>query len=234
MINYFREQPRAQMLADALRGGMARDGGTQMAPRNSSFVSRPQIAQPNFDQYGGGSQTVGSDGVNRLAKRGAEMGWDAFKGSDTGKSMMSGISDLFGGFSNGSVAGGSGIRGGAPMAGGGTGGGFGNAMSSIFGGGGGAGSSTGGGMGGAMSAAGPIIGAVLGGLKVDDLLNESGKDKWYSAGKLNDLGTVNIGGKDMGFRVGDFANGIDPATWLSDPKKGATGLLNAFTFGLFD
>lgn len=90
-----------------------------------------------------GAQQAGND-FGQLLNKGGNMAWDMFKGSDTGKDMMSGAADLFGGFSNGTVKGGSGIRGGAPMAGGGTGGGFGNAMSSIFGGSGGAGGSSGG------------------------------------------------------------------------------------------
>ena len=85
-----------------------------------------------------------------------------------------------------------------------------------------------------MSTAGPIAGAVLGGLATDNLLNESDKDKWYNADKINSYGTVNMGGKDIGLRGGDFINGINPATWLSDPKKASTGLLNAFTLGIFD
>ena len=90
------------------------------------------------------------------------------------------------------------------------------------------------GSGGIMPATGSIMGAITAGLTADNLLNESGKEAWHSAGNLNKLGTFNIGGKDIGLRAGDFANGVNPATWLSDPKKGATGLLNAFTFGLFD
>ncbi len=221
MISYLHEQPRTQALADVLRGTAATSGGTQMNPGRSNFVGSSPIPEANFDQYG--SQGGGAD-LGQMAKK----GWDVF-----GDDIMS----LFG---NAGSSGGAGIGNAAAqygpevakMGGNVTSPGWMDSISSMFGGGGS--SAAGSGMGSMMSAAGPIIGAVLGGLKVDDMLNESGKDKWYSADKLNDLGTINIGGKDMGFRVGDFANGINPATWLSDPKKGATGLLNAFTFGLFD
>jgi hypothetical protein len=90
------------------------------------------------------------------------------------------------------------------------------------------------GSGGFASSAGPLAALAAAAYGTDQLMNEKGSDKWYSAEKLNDLGTFNVGGKDIGLRGGDFANGINPATWLSDPNKAQKGLLNAFTFGIFD
>jgi hypothetical protein len=95
MISYLREQPRTQALAEALRGGQPTNGGSQMAPRTSSFVNNPEIRQPDFNQYGDGAQGGGAD-AGKLLK----SGFNAFKNTDTGKDWMSSISSIFGG-SNG-------------------------------------------------------------------------------------------------------------------------------------
>jgi hypothetical protein len=110
--------------------------------------------------------------------------------------------------------------------------GWGDSISSMFGGGSAGGSAAGGS--GMMSSLGPAAAAIAGSLVTDNLLNESDKDKWYNADKINSYGTVNMGGKDIGLRGGDFVNGLNPATWLSDPNKAQKGLLNAFTLGIFD
>jgi hypothetical protein len=174
-----------------------------------------------------GAQQAGNDFGSML-----KDGFNMFKNTDTGKDMMGSISSIFGGSSGADIGRAASQYGPevAKMGGnvGITSGGTATTGSGMFGG------SSAGGMSGAMSAAGPIIGAVLGGLKVDDLLNESDKDKWYNADKINSYGTFNVGGKDVGLRGGDFINGINPATWLSDPNKAQKGLLNAFTLGIFD
>jgi len=108
------------------------------------------------------------------------------------------------------------------------GGGFMSGLSSMFGGGGGA---AGGAGGGAASSAGGLGALAALAYLGDKEMNES-KGSIINADKLNNMGTV--GGSGIGLRFGDFANGFNPATWLSDPKKAAKGLGNAFTFGLLD
>jgi len=94
----------------------------------------------------------------------------------------------------------------------------------------GLGSAAGGGMmAGASAVAWPLaIAAALHG--ADEIMNEKGKDKWYSREKLNSLGSRD--GK--GIRLGDGLNMINPATWLSDPSKAMQSAGNFLTFGLFD
>ncbi len=84
---------------------------------------------------------------------------------------------------------------------------------------------------GAMSSAGPFAALAAAGYLADKEMNES-EGSFINADKLNDAGS--IGNSGIGLRFGDFANGFNPATWLSDPKKAGKGLVNAFTFGLGD
>ena len=101
-------------------------------------------------------------------------------------------------------------------------------ISNLFGGAGGAGGA------GAAGSLGPwAAAATAASIGADNLLNGD-PDKFYSADKINSYGTVGVGGKDVGFRFGDLANGINPVTWLQDPKKGANGIFNFFTGGIFD
>lgn len=96
-----------------------------------------------------------------------------------------------------------------------------------------------GGGGGAAGAGGAGMfgtGGMLAGLAAlshltDKEMNES-RGSIINADKLNNMGT--IGDSGIGLRGGDLVNGFNPATWLSDPKKAAKGLGNAFTFGLLD
>lgn len=216
MISYLREQPRTQALADALRGTAAANGGTQMPQGTSSFVGNTKIPEADFQQYGSGKGSAQS-GMNDFAKK----GWDMFKNSETGKGWMDSISGMFGGTPSATSS--AGWMDGA--------GAFGGPGASI----GGSGSSAAGsGMGSMASSAGPIAAIVAAGLATDQLLNESDKGKWYNADKLNSYGTFEVGGKDIGLRGGDLANGLNPATWLSDPNKAQKGLFNAMTLGIFD
>jgi len=84
---------------------------------------------------------------------------------------------------------------------------------------------------GLMGSAGMLGGLAALGYLGDKEMNEN-KGSIINADKLNDAGS--IGNSGIGFRMGDFANGFNPATWLSDPKKGANGLLNGFTLGFWD
>lgn len=99
------------------------------------------------------------------------------------------------------------------------------------GGGAGAGGAAGGAAMGGLGALGAGAGAVLGGLLADSEMNEN-PNSVINADRINNMGT--IGNSGIGLRGGDLVNGFNPATWLSDPKKAAKGLGNAFTFGLLD
>lgn len=96
---------------------------------------------------------------------------------------------------------------------------------------GGASTGAGGAMGGAMGAAGGLAG--LGALAYlgDKEMNEN-KGSFINADKLNNAGT--IGNSGVGFRMGDLANGFNPATWVSDPGKAGKGLVNVFTLGFLN
>lgn len=85
--------------------------------------------------------------------------------------------------------------------------------------------------GGAMGAGGMLAGLAALSYLGDKEMNEN-KGSIINADKLNDAGS--IGNSGIGLRFGDFANGFNPATWVSDPKKAGKGLINAFTFGLGD
>lgn len=106
-------------------------------------------------------------------------------------------------------------------------------ISNLFGGGpsGAGGGSAGAGGGGMMSNAGGLGALALASWLGDKEMNEN-KGSIINADKLNRAGT--LGKSGIGLRFGDFANGFNPATWMSDPKKAAKGLGNAFTFGLLD
>jgi len=93
---------------------------------------------------------------------------------------------------------------------------------------GGGGGSAAGGMSGALGSAGGIAGLAALAFLGDKEMNES-KNSPISTDKLNSLSY-----KGIGLRGGDLVNGFNPATWLSDPKKAAKGLANAFTFGIAD
>lgn len=85
------------------------------------------------------------------------------------------------------------------------------------------------GAGGAMGAAGGVAGLAALGHIVDKEMNEN-KGSMINADKINKMGSVN----GIGLRFGDLANGFNPATWMSDPKKAAKGLGNFFTLGFLD
>jgi len=108
------------------------------------------------------------------------------------------------------------------------GGGFMGKLGSLFGGGGG---SAGGAGSGALGAGGGLAGLAALSFLGDKEMNEN-PNSMINADKLNDMGT--IGSSGIGLRAGDFANAFNPATWVSDPKKGAKAMGNAFTFGLLD
>lgn len=91
---------------------------------------------------------------------------------------------------------------------------------------GGAGGAAGGGM---MGGAGGVMGLAALSHLFDREMNEN-KGSMINADKLNKMGSI----KGIGLRGGDLMNGFNPATWMSDPKKAAKGLGNAFTFGLMD
>lgn len=93
-------------------------------------------------------------------------------------------------------------------------------------GGGGGGAAGGAGFGG-FGAGGMLAGLAALSHLTDKEMNES-ESSIINADKLNDMGSVN----GIGLRAGDLANGFNPATWLSDPKKAAKGLGNALTLGL--
>jgi len=93
---------------------------------------------------------------------------------------------------------------------------------------GGSGGSAAGGMSGALGSAGGIAGLAALAYLGDKEMNES-ENSIISTDNLNSLSY-----KGIGLRGGDLVNGFNPATWLSDPKKAAKGLANAFTFGIAD
>ena len=94
----------------------------------------------------------------------------------------------------------------------------------------GAGAGAGGAAGGGGAAAAGGLGALAAGaFLVDKEMNES-KGSMINADKINKMGSVN----GIGLRFGDLANGFNPGTWVSDPKKAAKGLGNFFTLGFLD
>ena len=84
--------------------------------------------------------------------------------------------------------------------------------------------------GGSMAGpAGALAGLALASYGVDKEMNEN-SGSMINADKLNSLGSYN----GLGLRAGDLANGLNPATWASDPKKAGKGLANALTLGALD
>lgn len=106
-----------------------------------------------------------------------------------------------------------------------------------------AGAGAGAGAGGAGAAGGAAgigatgIGAIIAaGLAGSGELNHqmNKKDSAFGYDRLNNMGTFDVGGKDIGFRAGDWAKWMNPMSWVKDPNDAQKSLVNAFTFGIFD
>lgn len=234
-------------------GGMAPAGGssgtTAMYPQyqqqqgsTSSPLSSIMDGATKYNQasHGGlndlfsssAGSSVGATGAS-YAGSGAEgtgfgLGGSLVSGGASGEGAGAGLGSALGSYGGGSsAAGGFGSLGSTTSGG----------LGGLLGGSGASGgSSLGAGAGGGGAGAGAGAGAGLGALAAlsylgDKEMNEN-KGSWINTDKLNNAGT--IGGSGIGLRFGDFGNGFNPATWLSDPKKAGKGLVNAFTFGLAD
>jgi hypothetical protein len=238
MASYDTNPYRAAMLASALRdpdksqntapsggsmpivgrglGGLGNmgSGGGYSQPNNSQQQSSnpisPQSAN-NIMKYVKGLQ---GGGATAAAGEQAMPAMMAGGGSDLGSMGLMQGSVSFPGAEAASAGAGSG------------GGGFMSGLSNLFGGGGGASAG-----GGAASSGGGLAALAALSYLGDKEMNES-KGSIINADKLNNAGT--IGDSGIGIRFGDFANGFNPATWLSDPKKAGKALVNAFTFGIGD
>jgi hypothetical protein len=169
-----------------------------------------------------GSEYAGSG----LGGTGYGLGGSLVAGGGSGEAAGSGLSSALASYGTGSSTGGFGALGST------TSGGLGGLLGGSTASGGGslsAGASSG--SGAAAGGLGGIAGLAALGYLGDKEMNEN-KGSIINADKLNNAGT--LGGSGIGIRFGDFANGFNPATWLSDPKKAGKGLVNGFTFGLAD
>jgi hypothetical protein len=209
-------------------------GGGTVGNRSVAFnANQPIDNSASMGQQSGGQSQISPQTAQNMMKMAQQLRYGGGATQAAGQAAMPAMS-AGGGSSLGSMGLQQGAVNfpGAASAGGGTGAGGGGFMSKLGGmfggGGGGGGAGAGGGM---MSNAGGLGALAALSYLGDKEMNES-KGSFINADKLNKVGTVGKSG--IGLRFGDFANGFNPATWLSDPKKAAKGLGNAFTFGLLD
>lgn len=187
---------------------------------------------------GGAGSSLGASGTayagSGLGGTGYGLGSSLVAGGGSGAGAGTGLGSMLGSYGGGSAAGSTGGFGalgsttqgglGAMLGGGGN-----AAGGSALGASGGA--AGGSGFGGAAAGGGMLAGLAALSYLGDKEMNEN-KGSMINADKLNNAGT--IGKSGIGIRFGDFANGFNPATWLSDPSKAAKGLGNAFTLGFLD
>lgn len=255
-----RAQEQSDRAAKMSQGGAASTNGGMIgqSPSRSTFTTPsqgPQSTDTNplqqgLDAYskykdlsnlfgGGSGSSLGATGKayagSGLGGTGYGLGGSLVAGGGSGASAGTGLGSMLGSYSGGGSAAGS--TGGFGALGSTTQGGLG----AMLGGGGNAagggtlgasgGAAGGSGFGGAAAGGGMLAGLSALSYLGDKEMNEN-KGSIINADKLNNAGT--IGKSGIGIRFGDFANGFNPATWLSDPKKAAKGLGNAFTLGFLD